>query len=195
MLAIFSVITLLTVLIVCANVANLMLARAEARQRELALRQSLGASRAPMVRMLLTEGALVSLVAWMAAYGAALRELAGPGRSDSAGGAGSGTTIDAGLHARLAGGRVRDGAPRSPGRSRSTLAPAIRAWRQEVLPWLKAGEHSVVQGRSRLSSGLVVLQLASWVLLLVGAGLAYRSTPTWAGSISGTRRRSCCSSP
>ena len=41
--------------------------------------------------------------------------------------------------------------------------------------WLKAGEPSVVQGRSKLSSGLVIMQLTSSVLLLVAAGLAYRS--------------------
>ena len=40
---------------------------------------------------------------------------------------------------------------------------------------MKAGEHSVAQGRSKLSSGLVIMQLTSSVLLLIAAGLAYRS--------------------
>ena len=66
-LAIFSVITLLTVLIVSANVANLMLSRAAARQRETAVRQSLGASRFRIVRLLLAEGLSISVVAWLAA--------------------------------------------------------------------------------------------------------------------------------
>jgi predicted permease len=48
-------------------------------------------------------------------------------------------------------------------------------WRQDALPWLKAGEHSVVPGRSRLSNSLVVLQLAFSVLLLALGGLATRS--------------------
>jgi len=56
-----------------------------------------------------------------------------------------------------------------------TLAPALRVWKQDPLPWLKAGEQSVAPGRSRLSSALVVLQLAFSVLLLTGAGLASRS--------------------
>ena len=66
-LALFSIVTLLTVLIVSANVANLMLARSMARQRETAVRQSLGASRLRIVRLLLAEGLSISLVAWLAA--------------------------------------------------------------------------------------------------------------------------------
>src|SRR6185436_3458715 len=56
-----------------------------------------------------------------------------------------------------------------------TMAPALRAWRQNVLPHLKAGEQSVARGRSNTSRVLVVLQLAFSVLLLTSAGLAYRS--------------------
>jgi predicted permease len=56
-----------------------------------------------------------------------------------------------------------------------TLGPALRSRRQQLLPFLKAGEQSVVQGRSAVSQGLVVLQLAFSVLLLTTAGLAHRS--------------------
>ena len=66
-LAIFSIVTALTLAIVCANVANLMLGRAVLRQRELALRQTLGASRARILGTLLTEGFIVSIAAWLAA--------------------------------------------------------------------------------------------------------------------------------
>ena len=149
MLAIFSVITLLTVLIVCANVANLMLARAVARQRELALRQSLGASRARIVRMLLVEGVLVSSIAWLIACAAAIavsKMLARLLPPDP-----SGTTINADFTPDW---KVAAYAMTLAllGTVAFTLAPAIRAWQQEVLPWLKAGEHGVVQGRSRRSS-------------------------------------------
>src|SRR5207247_2682101 len=66
-LAIFSVITALTLLSVCANAANLRLARAVARQREMAVRQSFGASRTRVVRLVLAEGIAISLAAWTAA--------------------------------------------------------------------------------------------------------------------------------
>jgi predicted permease len=56
-----------------------------------------------------------------------------------------------------------------------TIAPAVRTWRLDLLPFLKAGEQGVVRGRSAVSGGLVVLQLAFSVLLLTTAALAYRS--------------------
>jgi predicted permease len=62
-----------------------------------------------------------------------------------------------------------------------TLPPALRAWRQDVLPWLKAGEQGVIQGRSKLSSTLVIVQLTLAVLLLTSGGLAYRSTSLLSG--------------
>jgi predicted permease len=171
-LLIMGIVTALTVMIVCANVANLMLARAVMRQRELAVRQSLGASRARIVRTLLAEGLIVSFFAWIAACFAAwfvARTLVTmlpatgqgiiPAPDFSPDWKVVAYAMGLALLATIA----------------FTVAPAVRAYRQAVLPWLKAGEQGIVQSRSKLSSGLVVLQLAFAVLLLTSAGLAYRS--------------------
>ncbi len=170
-LAIFSIITLLTVLIVSANVANLMLSRAVARQRETAVRQSLGASRFRIVRLLLAEGLSISLVAWLAACLMTLwaaraipRLLPESPLAES----GLDFTLDWTVVAYAM-------VLAAIGTIAFSLAPALRVWREDALPWLKSGEHSVASGRSRLSNALVVLQLAFSVLLLTLAGLATRS--------------------
>ncbi len=163
---------LLTLLIVCANVANLMLARSVARQREMAVRQSIGGSRVRILRMLLAEALVLSVIASASAFlfavwvshavvklipplesGARLQPNLTPDWSVA------GYAMILALVSAFA----------------FTLAPTLRAWRQELLPWLKAGEHGVAQGRSTLASVLVVLQLALCVVLLTGAGLASRS--------------------
>jgi macrolide transport system ATP-binding/permease protein len=170
--AILMIVTLLTVMIVCANVANLMVARALVRQREMAVRQSLGASRLRIVRTLLIEGLMVSVAAWGGACLAAwwvARAIVGfiPPNSQ-----GVNLSPDFTPDWQVA---VYAMALALVATVTFTVAPALRAYRQAVLPWLKAGEHGVVQGRSTVSSGLVVLQLAFAVLLLTCAGLAYRS--------------------
>jgi predicted permease len=170
-MALFSIVTLLTVLIVSANVANLMLARSMARQRETAIRHSLGASRVRIVRLLLAEGLSISLVAWLAAcvmtmWAVQVIPQLLPPTPVSQGGVSLAPDWRVLSYAMLLAG---------VGTVAFTLAPALRVWRQDPLPWLKAGEQSVAQGRSRLSSSLVVLQLAFSVVLLTAAGLASRS--------------------
>ncbi|HEY9465752.1 MAG TPA: ABC transporter permease, partial [Vicinamibacterales bacterium] len=167
-LALFSIVTLLTVFIVSANVANLMLTRSMARQRETALRQSLGASRMRIVRLLLAEGMSISLVAWGAAWVMtmwAVRMIPQllPPTPLSESGLNMAPDWRVVSYAMLLA---------AIGTVAFTLAPALRVWKQDPLPWLKAGEQSVAPGRSRLSSVLVILQLAFSVVLLTGAGLA-----------------------
>jgi predicted permease len=171
-MALFSIVTLLTVLIVSANVANLMLARSAARQRETAVRQSLGASRLRIVRLLFAEGLSIAVIAWLAAcimtvWAVRVIPQLLPATPMSEAGLTFAPDWRVVSYAMLLAG---------VGAIAFTVAPALRVWRQDPLPWLKSGEHSVAQGRSRLSNGLVVLQLAFSVVLLTSAGLAYRST-------------------
>jgi predicted permease len=173
-LAVFSVVTLLTLLIVSANVANLMLGRAVNRQREIAVRRSLGCSHFRVVRMLVAEGLVVAGLAWIASLafawmvaGLLARAIPPPQ------GAGAGFAEwfmrpdwNVAAYAMILAGLATVAC---------VLGPVIYAWRQPLTPSLKAGEHSVVRGRSRLSRGLVVLQLSLSVLLVAIAGLAWRS--------------------
>ena len=172
-LAIFSVVTAITLLIVCANVANLLVARAVIRQRELALRQSLGASRGRIIRALVSEGLVLSMVSWGAACATAwmiTRTMSGFLAPNSQGAAvpmpdftPDWTVLGYALVLAMFCTIV------------CTVAPAVRVWRQPLLGPLKSGEQTVIQGRSTLSRTLVVVQLAFSVLLVTCAGLAYRS--------------------
>jgi putative ABC transport system permease protein len=172
-LALFSVITLMTLVVVCANVANLLLARAVTRQREVAVRQSLGASQWRVLRMLVAEGLLISAIATIAALAGAwwvarlvvhLFPSGGPWSAVAA--------MDVSPDWRVALYAVLLAMIAVVS---FTVAPALRTWRVQVLPWLKAGEQGLVQGRLRSSRVLVVVQLALAVVLLTNAGLVYRS--------------------
>lgn len=172
-MALLTVVALITLLVVCANVANLMLGRSAARQRELALRQSLGASRQRILALLFAEGLALAIAAAAAAgaftwwVGRAIPALL-PALE-------SGARIDAnlrpdwhvGIYALLL--AILSAVV-------FTVVPSLRTWRLELLPFLKAGEHGVLQGRSWTANILVVVQLALCVVLLGGAGLATRST-------------------
>jgi predicted permease len=173
-LAVFSIVTLLTLLIVGANVANLMLGRAVNRQREVAVRRALGCSHLRIVRMLIVEGIVVSTLAWVGAVAFAwtissvLASLIPPPQGATAGFAAWYFRPDLTVAAyALALAGVATVA--------CVLGPVLFASRQPLTPWLKAGDHSVVRGRSRLSRGLVILQLSLSVLLVAVAGLAWRS--------------------
>jgi predicted permease len=167
-LALFSIVTLLTLLVVSANVANLMLGRSIDRQRDTAVRRSLGASRMRVLRMLVAEGLVIAVVAWAASCAMAWW---------------TARLVMRVLEPSLATANVRPDwtlaayamALAAVATMTFSGAPAARAWKLQVLPLLRSGEQSVTRGRSRLSNTLVVLQLAFSVLLLTSAGLAYRS--------------------
>jgi putative ABC transport system permease protein len=171
-LAVFSVVTAITLLIVCANVANLMLARAVVRQREMAVRRSFGASQLRVIRLVLAEGIAISAAAWAVACFCAWITSKAMARWVPPSEGGAPFVVDFTPDWKVVGYAM---VLAVIGTVAFTIGPALRAWRQDVLPFLKAGEQGVVAGRSRLATGLVVLQLAFAVLLLAGAGLVYRS--------------------
>jgi putative ABC transport system permease protein len=158
-------------LIACANVANLLLARAEARQREVAVRSALGASRLRMLRQLLTENLVLTGISAIVGLGlafAAVRVVAwwNPADIPRIGA----VTVDVRVLAFTAAVALVTSVLFS-------LAPALRSLKVDLSDSLKDGGQGGSSGvsRQRFRDALVVVQMALAVLLLVGAGLMLRS--------------------
>ena len=158
-------------LIACANVANLQVARAAARQREIAIRLALGAGRLRIVQLLMVESLAIALIGGAiglliaTASIAPLLSLLIPAESH--------TNVSTAIDLRIAG--VAFVATVVTG-ILFGLVPALQATRPQLAPTLKDEAGSVTSGGAvRLRKALVVAQVALSLLLLIGAGLFIRS--------------------
>lgn len=161
----------LVLLIACANIANLLLARATGRVRELAIRAAVGASRGRLIRQMIVESAVLAIAAGaaglaLAIWGVRAIKLLAPGdvprlADASIDGSVMAFTFGISLVCALLFG----------------LAPALAASRIDLNETLKqGGTKSVIGGGSgRLRGALVVAEIALSVVLLTGAGLLVRS--------------------
>ncbi|MEE8583365.1 MAG: ABC transporter permease [Acidobacteriota bacterium] len=160
-ISILGVVVALILLIVCANVANLLLSRATARQKEIAVRLSIGASRARLIRQLLTESLLLSAIggglAVLVAYWS--RQLLPMGQD---------APLDWRVFVFVAGISLVTGLAFG-------IMPALHATRVDLAGHLKETSRNLSRSRSILSKALLVVQVAISLVLLIGAGLFLRT--------------------
>jgi predicted permease len=162
-LSILATVVALVLLLVCANVANMLLARATARQKEISVRLSIGATRARLIRQLLTESLVLAAIGGIAGmliarWGQALL----PPPVGTAAPADWRVILFTATMSALAG-------------MVFGIAPALRATKMDVGLALKENSRSMSGSSTVLSRALLVIQVSISMLLLVGAGLFLRT--------------------
>jgi predicted permease len=161
----------LVLLIACANIANLLLARASARRKEIAMRLALGAGRARLIRQLLTESLVLSLVGGLLGF---LVAFWAKGLLQSVGPFDAGPTSVATLNFRVLGFTLLISLLSGVVFG---LAPALQASKPDLVLTLK-GETPAMARRAfgfNLRKALVVIQVALSLVALISAGLFVRS--------------------
>jgi len=161
-----------TLLLACANLANLMLARASARTAEMGVRVAIGAGRGRLVRQLLAESLLLSGLGALAGLGLAQVLMRALAAFELPGGVAVGA-LGAGLDGRVL---VVTAALAILTAVLCGLVPALQSTRRDVIAALRAGRSPEGRrGSAALRRSLVATQVALCVVLLVGSGLFIRS--------------------
>ncbi|HTF67038.1 MAG TPA: ABC transporter permease [Edaphobacter sp.] len=170
-LKILMAVTGLVLLIACANIANLLLARATTRARELAIRQALGAGRTRIIRQLLTESLLLAIAG--GAFGIALASVSSRVLLRMASDGPETIPLDLSINSHLL---LFNLAVTIATALIFGTVPALRATRLQLTDSLKTSRNSNnSSSKNRLAQALIVSQVSLSLVLMIGAGLFLRS--------------------